>query len=59
MFNSLKKALRNLIALVVVFFLFVGFFKFREFLLFRQIIHNLKAESRLAEVLVTDSRLDA
>lgn len=58
MFGPLKKAVRNLITLVVIFFLFVGFFKFREFLLFRQIIHNLKAESRIAEVLVTDSSVD-
>ncbi len=55
---GLRRALRNFIALVIIFFLFVGFFKFREFLLFRQIIHNLKAESRIAEVLVTDSSVD-
>ncbi len=58
MFAGIKKALRNVIVLVVLFFLFVGFFKFREFMLFRKIIHNLKAESRIAEVLVTDSSLD-
>lgn len=58
MFKGIKKALRNLVILAVLFFLFVGYFKFREFLLFRSIIHNLKAESRIAEVLVTDSSLD-
>ncbi len=58
MFSSIKKTLRNLIVLAVLFFLFVGFFKFREFLLFRKIIHNLKAESRIAEVLVTESSVD-
>src|SRR3989344_7121771 len=58
MFTPIKKAVRNLIVLAVLFFLFVGFFKFREFLLLRQIIHNLKAESRIAEVLVTESSLD-
>lgn len=58
MFSHIKKALRNLIVLAVLFFLFVGFFKFREFLLFRKIIHNLKAESRIAEVLVTESSVD-
>ena len=58
MFTGIKKALRNLILFVVIFFLFVGFFKFREFLTFRRIIHNLKAESRIAEVLVTDSSVD-
>ena len=58
MFTGIKKALQNLIILAVLFFLFIGYFKFREFMLFRQIIHNLKAESRIAEVLVTDSSLD-
>ncbi len=58
MFKGIKKAIRNLIVLAVFFFLFVGFFKFREFLTFRRIIHNLKAESRIAEVLVTDSSVD-
>ncbi len=58
MFTWVKKALRSLVILVVLFFLFVGYFKFRDFLLFRKIIHNLTAESRIAEVLVTDSSLD-
>jgi len=58
MFKGVKVALRNLIILVVLFFLFVGFFKFKEFMLFRKIIHNLKAESRIAEVLVTGSSVD-
>ncbi|MBI3252058.1 MAG: hypothetical protein HYZ52_01905 [Candidatus Omnitrophica bacterium] len=58
MFTWIKKALRNLIILAVFFLLFIGYFKFRDFLLLRQVIHNLKAESRIAEVLVTDSSLD-
>lgn|SRR3989338_1343434 len=58
MFAGIQKALRNVIVLVVLFFLFAGVFKFREFMLFRQIIHNLKAESRIAEVLVTGSSID-
>ncbi len=58
MFKGIKKLLRNLIILAVLFFLFVGYFKFREFMLFRNIIHNLKAESRIAEVLVTGSAID-
>jgi hypothetical protein len=58
MFKRLGKSLRNLVLLVVFLFLFIGFFKFREFLVFRQIIHNLKAESRIAEVLVNESSLD-
>lgn len=58
MLTFVKKALQRLIILVVVFFLFVGYFKFREFMTFRRIVHNLKAESRIAEVLVTESSLD-
>lgn len=58
MFKGIQKALRNLIILAVLFLLFVAFFKFRDFMLFRSIIHNLKAESRIAEVLVTESSVD-
>ncbi len=58
MFKSAKKAVRKLIVLALCFVLFVGYFKFKDFLLFRQIIRNLKAESRIAEVLVKDSSLD-
>jgi len=39
--------------------MFVAAFKFfQEFMTFRKIIQNLKAESRIAEVLVTDSSVD-
>ena len=59
MFTGIKKALQKVIILAVLFFLFVGGFKFfQEFMTFRKIIHNLKAESRIAEVLVTDSSVD-
>lgn len=58
MFKFVQKTIRNFILVVILFFVFIGYFKFREFLLFRSIIHNLKAESRIAEVLVTDSSLD-
>ncbi len=58
MLSFAKKWFRNLIVLIILFFIFVGYFKFREFLTFRGIIHNLKADSRIAEVLVTDSRVD-
>lgn len=58
MFKALQKAIRNLIVLVVLFFVFVGYFKFRDFMTFRNIVRNLTAESRIAEVLVTDSSLD-
>ncbi len=58
MFTAVKKALHKVLLLAVLIVLFVGFFKFKDFLIFRRIIHNLKAESRIAEVLVTDSSLD-
>ncbi len=59
MFKKLASTLRNAVILIVVFFLFVGGFKFfSEFLTLKKIIHNLKAESRLAEVLVVASELD-
>ena len=59
MFKGIKKALQKLIILTVLFFLFVGGFKFfQEYMTFRHIVQNLKAESRIAEVLVTDSSVD-
>jgi hypothetical protein len=59
MFNGIKKALQKIIILSVFFFLFIGAFKFfQEYMTFRKIIQNLKAESRIAEVLVTDSSVD-
>ena len=59
MFTGIKKALRKLIVLAVLFFLFIAAYKFFfEFVTFRKIIHNLKAESRIAEVLVVESSLD-
>ena len=59
MFTGIKKTLRKIIALAVLFILFAfGVKFFQEFLTFRKIIHNLKAESRLAEALVTESSVD-
>ncbi len=59
MFKWLSKTIRNTIVLVILFFVFVGGFKFfSEFLTFKKIIHNLKAESRMAEVLVVESSVD-
>ncbi len=58
MLKAVKRFFRNILVVVILFFLFVGYFKFREFLTFRKIIHNLKAESRVAEVLVTESSID-
>ena len=58
MFSPIRKTIRGLLIAAVLLVAFIGYFKFREFLTFRQIIHNLTAESRIAEVLVTDSSLD-
>ena len=59
MLSSLRKSIKNFIVLAVFVILFAfGFKFFSEFLMFRQIIRNLKAESRIAEVLVTDSSID-
>jgi hypothetical protein len=59
MFKKFITSIRNFIILVLLFILFIfGFKFFNEFLTFRKIIHNLKAESRIAEVLVVSSELD-
>ncbi|OIO38624.1 MAG: hypothetical protein AUJ71_02560 [Candidatus Omnitrophica bacterium CG1_02_49_16] len=59
MLTGIKKALQKIIILAALFFLFIGAFKFfQEFMTFRKIVQNLKAESRLAEVLVVDSSVD-
>ena len=59
MFTGIKKALRRVVVLIVLFFLFIGGFKFfQEYMTFRRIIQNLKAESRIAEVLVSSSSVD-
>ena len=59
MIKRLAGTLRNALILIVLFFLFVGGFKFfSEFLTLKQIVRNLNAESRMAEVLVVESTLD-
>jgi hypothetical protein len=59
MFGKIQKTLRKFLALVLFFFIFIYGFKFvNEYLTFKKIIHNLKAESRLAEVLVVESSID-
>lgn len=59
MFKGIKKTLRKVIVLAVLFFSFIAGYKFFfEYLTFRRIIHNLKAESRIAEVLVVESSID-
>ena len=59
MFKWISKKVRGVILLFLAAAFFILGFKFcSEFLTFRKIIHNLKAESRLAEVLVVESSLD-
>ncbi len=59
MFRWISKKIRSAILLILAVFFFIYGFKFvTEFLIFQKIIQNLKAESRLAEVLVVESSLD-
>jgi len=59
MFDSAKKTFRRWIAGFAIVFISILAYKFcTEFVTFKRIIHNLKAESRLAEVLVVESSLD-
>lgn len=59
MFASLRQSLRNAFILTVLVFVFIAGFKFfNEYLTFRRIVQNLKAESRIAEVLVVESSVD-
>lgn len=59
MLTGLKKAVRRTIACVVIAVLFMVGYKFVfEYMTMQRIIRNLKAESRIAEVLVVESSLD-
>ncbi len=59
MFGSITKTFRRTLLAVVLLAVFIfGFKFFNEFLTFRKIIRNLKADTRIAEVLVVDSSLD-
>lgn len=58
MFKAIRTSVRNALLLAVLLVAFVGYFKFREFLLFRNILQHLRAESRAAEVLVVGSSVD-
>ena len=59
MFTRAVKTVRNAVVLLILFFVFIVAFKFfNEFLLLKNIVKNLTAESRVAEVLVVDSQLD-
>ena len=59
MFGFIQKKLRRWIAVMALVVVSVFVYKFfAEFVTFKRIIHNLKAESRIAEVLVVESSLD-
>ena len=59
MFKWISKKIRNgLLWIFLLVFFILGFKFVTEFLTLKKIIHNLKAESRLAEVLVVESSLD-
>ena len=59
MLKWISKKIRNAILFILAVLFFIYGFKFvTEFLTFRKIIQNLKAESRLAEALVVESSLD-
>ena len=59
MFKRISKKIRDAVLLLfAVAFFILGFKFFTEFVTFKKIIHNLKAESRLAEALVVESSLD-
>ena len=59
MFKGLRKAVRNTAVVAGIALAGIGGLKFfHEYLTFKNIIRNLEAESRLAEVLVVESSLD-
>ncbi len=58
MFDGIRKTARRFVLLLVVLVAFVGWFKFQEFMTLRQIVRNLRAESRIAEALVMESSVD-
>lgn len=58
MLMKFRQFLGNWVIIAVTVIAFVGFMKFREFMEFRRILAAFKADSRIAEVLVTESRLD-
>ena len=59
MLKRVAATFRKSVILIALFFLFIAGFKFfNEFLTMKKIVRNLKAESRMAEVLVKESSLD-
>lgn len=59
MFGQIQKTLRNIVTFVVLLILFIlGYKFFTEYLTFKNIVKNLKAETRVAEALVMESSID-
>lgn len=58
MLTGVRKAMGNWVLVAAGVLLLIGFLKFKEFWDFKKILTNLKAETRIAEVLVTESKLD-
>ena len=58
MLRYLRQRLGALACVALAIFLFVGFMKYREYADFKKVLSNLWADSRAAEVLVTESKLD-
>ena len=59
MFGAIQKTLRKIITLFILLCLFIAGQKFvSEYLTMRHIVKNLTADSRIAEVLVVESKID-
>lgn len=58
MITRFRKFLGNWVLVLFAIAVFVLVMKFKEFIDFKRILENLKADTRAAEVLVTESKLD-
>ena len=58
MITKLRQFVGNWVLIVLVLLCFIAVMKFKEYYDFKQILQHLKADSRIAEVLVTESKLD-
>ena len=58
MIRRLRQAVATFVVLTLLIISFIGIMKLKDYSDFKKILSNLNAESRIAEVLVTGSRLD-
>lgn len=58
MFDKARKNLGKLFLVVLGCILFIGFAKFKEYADIKKVVQRLEADTRVAEVLVTESRLN-